>query len=324
LSPSRILPLAGLCLVLAITGCGGTDQDATVTAGPDHSRQISRLERRKQRLEKRVRAQEKKDAAAAEAKTAEVGGDVGINRMLAALPGTSGLVAGAPGSGDPDLSGGGFSTGDAWSTIKVPIVERVLADAGGPDGITSAQADQINRAITLSDNDAAAALFAGIERRHGGLAGGSEAVGEMLRQAGDAETVISTQGRDGFSAYGQTDWSLASQFRYMAALAGGCVSDPASRAYLLGQMAEVEGSDLYGLGAAGFPARWKGGWGPGTDGRYLVRQIGVMDVNGREIVVAMAAIPDDGTFATGQSMLSNVARWTAAHLADRISAPTGC
>jgi hypothetical protein len=324
LSPGRILPLAGLCLILATVGCGGSDQDATITAGPDHSRQISRLERQKRRLEKQVRAQEKKDAAAAAAKTAEVGGDFGVTRMLAALPGTSGLVVGAPGSGDPDLSGGGFATGDAWSTIKVPIVERVLADAGGPDGISSAQADQIGRAITLSDNDAAAALFAGLEQRHGGLAGASEAVGEMLRQAGDDETVISTRGRDGFSTYGQTDWSLAAQYRYMAALAGGCISDPASRAYLLARMGEVGGSDLYGLGAAGFPARWKGGWGPGTDGRYLVRQFGVMEVNGKSVVVAMAAVPDDGTLEAGQSMLSNVARWIAAHLADRISTPSGC
>jgi hypothetical protein len=49
-----------------------------------------------------------------------------------------------------------------------------------------------------------------------------------------------------------------------------------------------------------------------------------MEVNGKSVVVAMAAVPDDGTFETGQSMLSNVARWIAAHLADRISTPSGC
>ncbi len=106
-------------------------------------------------------------------------------------------------------------------------------------GSARPRAQQISQAITLSDNDAAAALFADLEAEHGGLAGASDAVGQMLREAGDGETVISTQGRDGFTTYGQTEWSLAAQNRYMAALAGGCISDSASRDFLLGQMAEV-------------------------------------------------------------------------------------
>ncbi|HNC15687.1 MAG TPA: hypothetical protein PLV77_07295, partial [Solirubrobacterales bacterium] len=91
-----------------------------------------------------------------------------------------------------------------------------------------------------------------------------------------------------------------------------------------GRRARVGGSDTFGLGAAGFPARWKGGWGPGTDGKYLVRQMGVMVVNGKQGVVSMAAIPDDGTFESGASMLSAIARSVASRLAGRVSAPTGC
>ena len=319
---ARQLAVLGLCLGLILAGCGSSDDEATVSKAPDKSGQISQLQKQVKRLEKRDKARQKREAAAAEAKTARVGGDVDANRILAGLPGEAGLVVGAPGGGSPDFSGGSFTTGDAWSTIKVPIAERVLDDFGGPARISSTQKANITSAITLSD--AAAALFADLEAKHGGLEGASDAVGEMLRQAGDDETVISTQGRDSFSTYGQTDWSLANQFKYMAALAGGCISNSANRSYLLGQMASVSGSDTYGLGSAGFPAKWKGGWGPGTDGKYLVRQMGVMEVDGKQVVVAMAAIPDDGSFESGMSMLNDVARSVATRLADQVSAPTGC
>lgn len=324
MSRKNLLALTAICFGLVLSGCGDSGDDAAVEPAADRGDEISQLQQQKQRLERKLAAQKKKEQAEAKARTGEVGGDLTVNALLSRLPGTSGLVVGAPGSGAPDLGGGAFSTGDAWSTIKVPIAERVLADSGGPGGLTPAQADEIARAITLSDNDAAASLFAGLEQSHGGLSGASAAVGEMLQQAGDGETVISTQGRDGYSTYGQTDWSLANQFKYMAALAGGCISDTASRSYLLGQMASVGGSDTFGLGASGFPAKWKGGWGPGNDGKYLVRQMGVMEVDGKKVVVAMAAIADDGSFETGQTMLSQIARWTAARLASQVSAPTGC
>lgn len=321
-----LLTLAAFSAATVLPACGGSDNQDPVSEAPDGSAQVKRLEDRIENLQQQIADEEaaRMNAAVRKAEATGSGGDAAVNAMLGRLPGTSGLVVGAPGSASPALAGGQFSTGDAWSTIKVPIAERVLADAGGPNGLSSAQADEISRAITLSDNDAAAALFGGLEEEHGGLAGASTAVGEMLRQAGDNETAISTEGRDGYSTYGQTDWSLANQFRYMAALAGGCISDAASRSYLLGQMAAVGGSDNFGLGAAGFPAKWKGGWGPGIDGKYLVRQMGVIEVNGKAIVVAMAAIPDDGLFETGRSMLGNIARWTAAHLADRIPAPADC
>ena len=63
----------------------------------------------------------------------------------------------------------------------------------------------------------------------------------------------------------------------MSRLAAGCVGSPASRELVLNLMGEVS-SDTWGLGSAGVPARWKGGWGPGTDDRYLVRQMGTLSV----------------------------------------------
>jgi hypothetical protein len=109
----------------------------------------------------------------------------------------------------------------------------------------------------------------------------------------------------------------------MAALVGGCVSSAGSSDYLLGLMSNVT-SDRWGLGAAGVPALWKGGWGPGTDGRYLLRQMGALTVRGRQIVVTIAVRPDDGQYLTGQAVASEVARWVASY-ALRFSKPaSGC
>ena len=188
---------------------------------------------------------------------------------------------------------------------------RVLQDAGGPDGLTAAQRTQIELALTASDNDAAASLFDSLVQRYGGVDGAAAAVGEVLREAGDERTGVSTVGRDGFSPYGQTDWSLREQHRFMAALAAGCVGDRASREYVLDLMGEVT-SDTWGLGSAGVPARWKGGWGPAPDGNYLVRQMGIVRLDGGRAVVTLAARPSDGTFESGQLLATELAQRLAA------------
>lgn len=240
-------------------------------------------------LEQGIADEEAASRQAGEAKADATGieGGADVNALLFRLPGQAGLVIGAPGGDGPKLSGGELTTGSAWSTIKVPIAERVLADFGGPGGISATQSEQ------------------------------------MLRDAGDGETAISTQGRDGFSTQGQTRWSLVQQNRYMAALAGDCISDSASRSFLLGQTAEVT-AEPWGLGAAGEPAKWKGGWEPGTNGRYRVRQMGVIEAGGTQVVVNMAAVADGGTFETGQQILSRIAKWTAFRLADQVGPPQPC
>lgn len=325
---SRLRAAASLAIAAVIlsgfaAGCGGDgEQEPAPRPAADRSDQISALKRKVTRL----RAQQRRARAAErEAAAAPAGGDPagGLDDLVAGLPGRAGIVVGGPGGGET-ASGGTLAAGPAWSTIKVPIAQRVLEDGGGPDGIGEAARSRIAAAITQSDNDAAAALFAGLEAGHGGLAGASEAVGQMLRAAGDGTTTISTRGRDGFSTYGQTEWSLAEQNRYMSALSGGCVGDRASRDFLLGQMAAVGGSDTFGLGSTGRPARWKGGWGPGTDGRYLVRQMGVLEAGGGPVVVSMAAIPDDGSFESGQAMLNEIAARVVERYADRAPAPGSC
>ena len=103
---------------------------------------------------------------------------------------------------------------------------------------------------------------------------------EVLRAAGDESTQVSSVGRDGFSPYGQTEWTLEAQHRFMAALAGGCVGEPASRR--TGPRPDGPG-DLRPLGPRlRRRARpLEGRLGPGTDGRYLVRQMGVIETSSR-------------------------------------------
>jgi len=217
-----------------------------------------------------------------------------------------GFTIGAP-QGSGLVTGGSFSTGTAWSTIKVPIALRVLQDAGGPDRISPAQAEQIESALVASDNAAAAALFDDLAQAHGGIDGAARAVTQTLREAGDKTTRVSTVGRDGYSPYGQTIWSLQEQARFLSALSGGCVGTDAERDYLLSLMGRVT-SDTWGLGALGVAAWWKGGWGPGTDGRYLLRQMGLVSGPEGKVVVTLAVVPNDGRFESGQAIASRLAR----------------
>ena len=205
---------------------------------------------------------------------------------------------------------GELVSGSAWSTIKVPIALRILEDAGGPEGLTAEQDEQIRLAITASDNEAAAALFDGLTGTYGGVQGAADAVTEILREAGDDVTQVSTVGRAGFSAYGQTEWSLEAQHQFMSALIDDCIGNPDSNAYLLELMRAVT-SDTWGLGASSAPALWKGGWGPGEDGSYLLRQMGVVELDGSPIVVALAVRSDNGTFESGQLAASELAQQVA-------------
>jgi beta-lactamase class A len=298
-------------------GCGGSSSSGDEqklgrdTTGPRQEQRIKALERRAAQLRRRNRAARGTSGAGGP-------GLDGFDALARSLPGEVGVAVGPAGKGGASKAGG-LQSGSAWSTIKVPIALALLKKVGGPDRLDSGQRSAMERALTASDNAAAEQLF-------GDIGGSSEAtakVQEVLRQAGDDSTQVSTQGRDGFSPYGQTEWPLAAQERFMAAVAGGCIADAASRGYVLGLMAKVT-SDRWGLGEAGMPARWKGGWGPGTDGKYLARQMGVIDANGRQLVVTIAARASDGQFASAQQMASKVAAWLGRRARRLASAPTGC
>lgn len=330
--------LLALFAVFALTaGCGDSGSRDSTTEAERRQLEAERRSHRLAELRRELRAEKARKAREeileAPASSAEPrrersaapdggSGLAGFDELEGSLPGQVGLAIGPPGSG-PAAVAGSLTTGSAWSTSKVPVALRVLQEAGGPAGLGSRQAEAIRAALTLSDNEAALSLFGDLEEVYGGAAGAAAAVDEVLVEAGDTTTHVSSVGRDGFTPFGQTQWSLELQELFMSRLAAGCVGSPASSDYVLGLMGEVS-SDIWGLGSTGLPARWKGGWGPGTDGRYLVRQMGVLEVGGEEAVIALAALPSDGSFETGQGMATSLARWAAERAAGFAGPAGGC
>jgi hypothetical protein len=52
--------------------------------------------------------------------------------------------------------------------------------------------------------------------------------------------------------------------------------------------------------------------------------MGTLSVEGGEAVVALAALPDDGSFETAQSMATAVAQWAAEKAPAFAGSPSGC
>lgn len=314
----RTLLLVALSFSLTIAGCGADQPGPRADTASDQVRaeRIEQLEGRVEQLHEAARAKRRQRSSTnRREETSDGKAEADLTSFLGTLPGSVGVVIGEPAADAAKnfAQAGELRSGSAWSTIKVAIAERTIADMGGPRGLSATQSDRIRLALQISDNEAAASLFRDLEERHGGLAGASLAVEQMLRQGGDSRSIISTAGRDGFSPYGQTEWPLADQWAYMASLVSRQAEGDARATYLLDVMSAVGGSDTFGLGATGTPSQWKGGWGPGTDGRYLVRQMGVLRRPDENLVVAMAAIADDGSFESGAAILSEIAAWVEAH-----------
>lgn len=183
----------------------------------------------------------------------------------------------------------------AWSTSKVPLAVAALNNAPGDQEITA----QVRQAITVSDNAAADALWASL----GDPADAAAAVQDVLREGGDTSTTVPAEKRRAeFSTFGQTTWSLDDQAVFASGLR--CVTGSAP---VLEAMGQVGADQSYGLGQFD-GARFKGGWGPGEDGTYLVRQFGLVPADdGTVVPVAVAATAPDGSYASAQAVLNQVA-----------------
>lgn len=310
-----------LLAALLVTGCGG-DAESPQGEEPDlGARSAERDPGRTQPETGRTPKRQTQPDGGDGVRLLDEGDAESFSALARRLGGQVGITVGAPGDpGSEQL--GPLRSGDAWSTIKVPIAAKVLETAGGPGALSADQKGLISRALTASDNAAADKLFASLGDHD---AQAAAATGEVLREAGDTTTRVSAVGRDGFSPYGQTDWSDTQQHRFMALLAGDCVAGPASSRYLLSLMARVVADQAWGLGSAGAgAARFKGGWGPGIDGRYLVRQMGVIEINGKEVVVTLAAIAPDGRFASGKAAATALARWIVENVNAGSAEPVDC
>lgn len=222
-----------------------------------------------------------------------------MQKMLDAQPGEVGLAIGPVGGAKPAEVFGDLTTEVAWSTIKAPLA--LAAQRADPE----AAAPVIVPAIVNSDNAAAEQLWSMLGTPREAAA----AVDEILAEAGDTTTRVQSQRvRSGFTAFGQTQWSLILQNEFAAQFP--CIPGSESILELMGQ---VSGSQQWGV-ADVEGAQVKGGWGPGIDYGYLVRQLAVVPSASGQVAVTMATIPDAGTFEDGTAILDSVGQWVSKNL----------
>lgn len=208
-----------------------------------------------------------------------------------------GMVLTPVGSQEAALLLGDWSIiGPAWSTIKVPLAIAAMRHQ-------SADPDLLTAAITESDNAAAEQLWSNL----GDPTTASSRVQEILSSVGDPTTVQSQRIRPEFSAFGQTQWPLTAQAKFLSL----AVCD-ARNQFIFDLMQQITTTQSWGLGNVP-NAAFKGGWGPSPSGHYLVRQMGIVDSPTGQVAVALAAQPNSGNFADGTAAITAVAGWLTQH-----------
>jgi hypothetical protein len=217
------------------------------------------------------------------------------------IDGDIGLVVRPIGDADGSVVLGSWSSGPAWSTMKVPLAIAALREESVPT-VT----DEMVAAIERSDNDAANALWQSL----GDPPTAARKIEAVLEASGDKTVVQDKKVRldkPELSAFGQTLWPLTDQARFIASAACDNRNNP-----IFALMAEVAGDQNWGLGHLD-GSRYKGGWGPSVAGNYLVRQIGVLQTSSGQAAVAVAVQPASGSFEAGTEALNKVAAWLAQH-----------
>jgi hypothetical protein len=222
---------------------------------------------------------------------------------------------------------GGDRPAHGWSTTKVPVLAALIKARGGR-GLNATEQGWATSAITASDNGSILSLFGDLERMKGGLVGASQYIEGLLRLSGDAATVVATGSppAGAVTTFGQTLWTPSASVKFFSALARGCLLSTIQTSYVLGLMQNIEASESWGLGSAGFPAvAFKGGWGPDAGG-YLVRQAGIVNLGSpRAVAVAIVAYPSgSASFSSGVQALSQTAVWLRHNLRPGASAARSC
>lgn len=225
--------------------------------------------------------------------------EAGFDELSRTVPATIGIAIAAV-DGTCLASFGTWSTGVAWSTIKVPLAIACLRAGVG-------SRELVADAITQSDNSAAEELWS----RLGSPAEAAVQVQAVVRDAGDATTAIESRRlRPDYTPFGQTEWSLVRQAQFAARLPG--LPDASG---VVNLMRNLCADHCWGLAAKGFAA--KGGWGPGIGGGdYLVRQLAIVPIQAGRVGVALAAEAHDGVFETGIDVLDRLTDWLVDHLAE--------
>jgi len=236
------------------------------------------------------------------------GAEQNFNELESSLGAEIGVSV-APFGWTAPVTFGHKTTGHAWSSLKVPIVVTVMRQ--GP--LSPEQEAQASAAITASDNEAAAALFASL----GSTAEASAAVEQVLGDSGSFTEVTESPPPSGaVSTWGQTDWSLEGSVSFYRALACEELLGETETDYVLGLMESVISEQQWGLPSAGISdmVAIKAGWGPdgSASGPYLVRQAGILRSSEHMgAIVTIAAQDASGSFEAGVQDLEAVAGWVA-------------
>jgi hypothetical protein len=212
-----------------------------------------------------------------------------------------GVVIKAVGADQDPIVLGDLQTGKAWSTMKVPLAIAALQEEQSPE-VT----DLMIAAITESNTAAAEKIWASL----GDPDTAAHKVEKVLLQAGDPTRVESKKVRPEFTAFGQSDWALINQVRFISYAACQNRDEP-----ILNLMGEIGPDQRWGLGSiANINIRFKGGWGPSPTNQYLVRQMGVLTTPAGQIAVAVAVQPASGSFSDGTQDLTEISTWLTQHL----------
>ena len=222
--------------------------------------------------------------------------EASFEQLCTVVPATIGIAIARPGSATT-CSFGQWSTGVAWSTIKVPLAVAALRSAG------SQVEELVIKAISNSDNRSSEELWSQL----GEPSAAARLVQAVIEESGDTRTTVESQRvRPGFTAFGQTHWSLAGQARFAAQL-----PDLPGAAPVIDLMHHLAAGQRWGLAGKGIAA--KGGWGPGSTRRdYLVRQFGFLPTESGHVGVALAA--EAKTFKAGVHVLNRLTDWLVGHL----------
>ncbi|HEY3995806.1 MAG TPA: hypothetical protein VGM40_07580 [Mycobacterium sp.] len=224
--------------------------------------------------------------------------ETSFEELSGTVPATIGIAIASAREG-PVASFGAWSTGVAWSTIKVPLAIATLRAGVG-------SRELVADAIVQSDNAAAEELWLQL----GNPAEAARQVRAVIQDAGDTTTMVESRRlRPDYTAFGQTQWSLARQAQFAAQL-----PDIPDASGIVDLMGDLCADHCWGLAAKGFAA--KGGWGPGTADDYLVRQFAIVPIEAGHVGVAVAAQAHDGVFETGVDVLAKLADWLVDHLAE--------
>lgn len=220
--------------------------------------------------------------------------------LQARLNAKVGVVVSAVGNGQTPTILGDWPQGPAWSTIKVPLVIAAYRQQN-PHQIT----ETMRAAITQSDTAAAETLWGQL----GEPSTAAQKVQQVLQESGDPTAVEYRKVRPEFTSFGQTSWLLTNQVRFIAGAFCNRQNDP-----VFALMGQVISSQSWGLGTIP-DTQFKGGWGPYPNGKYLVRQMGILTTSAGKIAAAIALEPASGQFADGTKDLSEVATWLSQHFA---------